>query len=96
MGRGNAANESDNPVDVAEDVRLTRKQQRGDGNGRGRSAAGEVFDRGTYEEDDPVTWEILFSPQEKTANGEPQPISDGGAFARARVVSAKKKPSSWR
>jgi hypothetical protein len=32
--------------------------------GEGGDAPGEVDDHGTHEEDDPVTWETLVSPQE--------------------------------
>jgi hypothetical protein len=39
--------------------------------GQGGGAAGEVDDHGTYQEDDPVTWETLTFPREVTAYGEP-------------------------
>lgn len=34
--------------------------------GEGGVASGGVFDHGTHEEDGPVTWETLVSPQERT------------------------------
>ena len=60
------------PVDVAEGVRLPESNSATTAMGEGRSAAGEVFDHGTYEEDGPVTWEILISPRVLEADGEPQ------------------------
>jgi hypothetical protein len=40
---------------------------------QGDDAAGEVVGHGTYEEDDPVTWETLTFPRDKAENGVPHP-----------------------
>ena len=39
--------------------------------GRGAIESGEVLHHGTYEEDGPVTWEVLVFPREIRSDGEP-------------------------
>jgi hypothetical protein len=58
-------------VDGAEGVKQPESHSGATVKGRGRNAAGEVYDRGTHEEGDLATWEVLIPPQEETADGEP-------------------------
>lgn len=65
MGHGETANERTIPAQPK--VSKGRKAagpspRKGDGGG----TVGEVVGHGTYEEDDPVTWETLASPRDNS------------------------------
>jgi hypothetical protein len=54
-----------------------------------------VSDRGTHEEDGPVTWEILFTPRrDERPEGEPLPKSPTGTRKRKPVLPGKEEASA--
>ncbi len=91
MGRGNAANERTIPAS-AQGVSLPEGSSAVTARGRGDGAAGEVFDHGTHQEDDPVTWETLAFPRDDTVlRGAVSEISDGRHVLRVHVAAGEEE-----
>ena len=65
MGRGPCSHES-YAIPSAQGFGLPEGNSDLTAMGEGRYAPGGVFDHGTYDEDDPATWEALVSPREAT------------------------------
>ncbi len=63
--------------------------------GLGDGRPGGVSDRGTHEEDGPVTWEILFTPRrDERPDGEPLPKSPTGTRKRKPVWPGQEEASA--